>query len=277
MLVPLSSLPLTRLVDVGCCVQLLNIILVFQMLVSLLVFESTDLKATWTSYTENYEKLVSQETLPPALQLQPFGIELPGLGKVLAVGATWTAADQDNGREWISKIANLGNCLMNNPEPKSVKAYVEFNETLLTYGSYGRGYTLNIKRYTQKTAEVLAEYTASIPGGGIAMSLHMLRSPAPDIPSVFGSRVEHHMVELVAMTPVQDLEAQGADWACGLMQDLRESDPENVMESSYVALLGEDDSDYRKIYGSSYEELAALKKKYDPDNVFKYAVPRLSV
>lgn len=244
---------------------------------SLLVFESSDLEATWTSYAENYEKFVAQETLPSALQLQPFGIELPGLGKVLAVGATWTAANHADGREWIAKIANLGNCLMNNPEPRAVKDYVEFNETLITFGSYGRGYTLNIQRYTRQTAEVLAHYTASIPGGGIAMSLHMLRAPAPGEPSVFGSRVEHHMVELVAMTPVQDLEVKGAEWARGLMRDLKKSDPENIIESSYVALLGEDDSDYRMIYGSHYEELVPLKKKYDPDNVFKHAVPRLSV
>ncbi|KAL7627703.1 hypothetical protein AAE478_001897 [Parahypoxylon ruwenzoriense] len=247
------------------------------MLVSLLVFESSDLKATWTSYAQNYEKLVAQETLPPALQLQLFGIELPNLGKVLAVGATWTAANHDDGRKWIAKIAGLGNCLINNPEPRSVKTYVEFNETLLTFGSYGRGYTLNIKKYTPKTAEVLANYTALIPGGGIAMSLHALRAPAPNELSMFGSRVAHHMVELVTTTPVRDLEVKGAEWGYGLMRDLKERDPENVMESSYVALLGEDDSDYRKIYGSHYDELVALKKKYDPDNVFKYAVPRLFV
>ncbi|KAI1503402.1 FAD-binding domain-containing protein [Biscogniauxia marginata] len=246
-----------------------------EILVSLLVFESSDLKATWSSYTDGYEKLLAEQPLPRALQLQPFGIELPNLGKVLAVGATWTAADHEEGRKWMNKVASFGNCLMNNPEPRSVTTYTEFNETLLTFGSYGRGYTLNVKKYTPEMAEVMAKYTASIPGGGIAVSIHMLRAPSPSEESVFGSRVEHHMVELVAMTPVEDLETKGAQWAREFINDLKENDKANILDSSYVSLLGHDDSDYKKIYGPYYDTLVALKKKYDPENVFKYAVPRL--
>ncbi|KAI2464933.1 FAD-binding domain-containing protein [Annulohypoxylon bovei var. microspora] len=248
-----------------------------EMLVSLLIFDSSDLKTAWTIYSEGYEKLAAEQPLPRALQLQLFGIELPNLGKNFAVGATWTAADHEEGKKWIDKIAALGPCLMNNPEPRTVSAYCAFNETLLTYGSYGRAYTLNIKKYTPKTAEVLAKYTSSIPGGGIALSLHMLRAPEPSEHSVFGSRVEHHMLELVTMTPVKELEIKGAEWGNGLMNELREADPENVMGSSYVSLMDNDDSDLKKIYGSHYDTLVALKNKYDPGNVFKYAVPRLSV
>ncbi|KAI1273017.1 FAD-binding domain-containing protein [Xylaria sp. FL0933] len=249
-----------------------------ELLTTLLIYESSDLKTAWTNYAEGYQKLVAEQPLPRPLQLQPFGIELPGLGKVLAIGATWADADQEEGKKWFAKIASLGNCIMNNPEPKSVSAFTAFNETLVFYGSYGRGYTLNLGRYTTKTAEVLAKYTGLIPsGGGIAVSVHSLRAPAPSTESVFGSRVDHLMLELVAMTPVQDLEIKGAEWSRELLRELREADPENVLESAYVSLLGEDDSDYKKIYGSHYDKLVELKKKYDPENVFKYAVPRLSI
>ncbi|OTA55873.1 FAD-binding domain-containing protein [Hypoxylon sp. EC38] len=244
-------------------------------LTSLLIFESNDLKTAWTSYFDGYEKLAAEQPIPRALQLQLFGIELPNMGKVFAIGATWADADHEEGKKWINKIASLGNCLVNNPEPRSVAAYCEFNERFITYGSYGRGYTLNVEKYTPKTAEILAKYTASLPGGGIAISLHMLRAPEPNENSVFGPRVEHHMIELVTPTPVKDLEAKGAEWAHELMRELRENDPENIMESAYVSLLDNEDSDYRKIYGSHFDTLVALKKKYDPDNVFKYAVPRL--
>lgn len=248
------------------------------MLVSLLVFESSDLKATWTSYMEGYEKLLASESspLPRALGLQPFGIELPTLGKVFAVGATWTSDDHDAGRQWFAKVASLGTCLLNKPEPRSVAAYTAINEALVTYGSYGRCYTLNLARYTPKTAVVLAKHTARIPsGGGIALSLHALRAPASGEASVFGARVPHHMLELVTTTPVPELEIPAAKWARELLADLRESDPDNVLESSYVSLVGDGDTDYRKIYGSNYDTLVALKNKYDPGNVFKYAVPRL--
>ncbi|KAI1813753.1 FAD-binding domain-containing protein [Poronia punctata] len=248
-----------------------------ELLVSLLVFDSSDLKATWTSYAEGYEKLVAEQPLPRALQLQMFGIELPGLGKVMAVGATWADADHEEGKRWINKIAALGKCLLNNPEPQSVSKYIAFNESLLVYGSYGRCYTLNLGKKTQRTAEVLAKFTESIPGGAVAVSVHALRAPAPSEEAVFGARVEHIMLELVCTTPVAEIAPKAADLARATIQELKETDAENVLESSYVSLLGEEDSDYRKIYGSHYDKLVQLKKKYDPDNVFKYAVPQLSV
>ncbi|KAI1099072.1 FAD-binding domain-containing protein [Jackrogersella minutella] len=244
-----------------------------EFLVSLLVFDSSDLKTAWTTYCDGYEKLVAEQPLPRALQLQLFGIELPNLGKVFAVSATWAAADHEEGKKWIGKIASLGNCLMNNPEPRTVSAYCAFNESLLTYGNYGKAYTLNVKKYTPKMAEILAKYTSLLPGGGIAISCHMLRAPTPNENSVFGSRMEHHMLELVAMTPVKELEVKAAEWAHGLLEELRENDSENVLESWYISLS--DDSDNKKIYGAHFDTLVALKKKYDPDNVFKHAIPRL--
>ncbi|KAI1343775.1 FAD-binding domain-containing protein [Xylariaceae sp. FL0016] len=240
-----------------------------ELLVSLLVFESSDLTATWKSYTEGYEAMMTSGDAPRALQLQPFGIELPHLGKVLAISATWASADQEEGKKWFAKVATFGNCLMNNPEPRSVAA-----------GSWGRAYTLNLRRYTPETAAVLAKHTALLPGGGIAMSLHSLR-PSPDpspSTSVFGARVAHVMLELIAMTPQRDMQALGDAWSSDLIRDLRARDPENIMDSAYVSLLADDESDYLRIYGvQNYEDLVALKRKYDPDNVFKYAVPRLGV
>ncbi|KAI1115592.1 FAD-binding domain-containing protein [Nemania sp. NC0429] len=246
-----------------------------ELFTTLLIYESSDLKAAWTNYGEGYEKLVAAEPLPRALQLQPFGIELPGLGKVFAVGATWADADQEEGKKWFAKIAALGTCIMNNPEPKSVAAFTAFNETLVVYGSYGQSFTANLNRYTAKTAEVLAKYTGLIPGGGIAFSIHSLRAPAENEKSVFGSRFDHLMLELVAITPVQELGAKGGEWARSFIRELKESDPDNVLDSVYVSLMSEDDLDYKLAYGPYYERLVALKNKYDPDNVFKHAVPRL--
>ncbi|KAI1385617.1 FAD-binding domain-containing protein [Hypoxylon trugodes] len=246
-----------------------------EMLVSLLIFESSDIKKTFVDYCAGYEKLTAEQPLPRSLQLQIFGIELPNLGKVLAVAASWAAPDFENGKIWFNKIAAFGNCLMNNPEPKKVTAWVETNENLLTYGSYGRVYTLNVKSYTQKTAEILARHTHRIPGVRMALSLHTLRVPLPNEESIFPSRTDHHMFELVATTPAKEDEIKGEEWANEILKDVRENDPENVMESSYVALTGTDDVDFKVLYGKHYDTLVALKKKYDPDNVFKYAVPRL--
>ncbi|KAI1360884.1 FAD-binding domain-containing protein [Xylaria arbuscula] len=248
-----------------------------ELFTTLLVYDPSDMKAAWTNFAEGYEKLAAEESIPRALQLQPFGIEFPGMGKILAVAATWADNDQEEGKKWFDKIAALGTCIMNMPEGKSVSAFTAFNETLLVYGSWGRGHTLNLRKYTAKTAELLAKYTTLIPGGGIAISVHSLRSPAASEESVFGARVDHIMLELVAMSGVQDFGPKGEEWAQKFLQELKEADPENVLESTYVSLTGQDISDYKKIYGSYYDKLVELKKKYDPENVFKNAIPRLAI
>ncbi|KAI1075710.1 FAD-binding domain-containing protein [Whalleya microplaca] len=246
-----------------------------EILASTLVFESNNLQAAWATYAKGFEDLLAKEGLPRALQLQPFGIEFPGLGKVLAIGASWTSDDQGEGLRWIDKIASLGNCALKLTKSTSLTAYCEDNEKLVVWGSYGRTHTVSFKNYTPKTAQILAKYAELLPGGSPSFGIHMLRASVASTESVFGSRVQHHMLEIVSLTPDVAMEEKAAAWALSFKKELRENDPDNVLDSSYVALLDDDDADWKKIYGSHYETLLGLKRKYDPDNVFKHAIPKL--
>ncbi|KAI1435907.1 hypothetical protein GGR50DRAFT_686711 [Xylaria sp. CBS 124048] len=258
-----------------------------ELLTSLIIYESSNPYTAWTNYAMGYERLKASQPLPPALQLQPFAIELPGRGKVLAVSATWASPNQEEGKAWFDRIAGLGTCVVNRPEAKSVRAYASFNEALVVYGSYGRSFTLSVKRYTPKTVALLAKYTDLLPGGSIAISAHTYwpgvpgtgTTPvtAPATASVFRNREPHLMLEFVAVTPAPELGEKGAEWASDLMRELREQDPENVLEGGYISLMADGETDIRSVYGVHYDTLMALKRKYDPDNVFRNAVPRLEI
>ncbi|KAI1827771.1 FAD-binding domain-containing protein [Xylaria intraflava] len=247
------------------------------LLSSLIVYESSDMKAVWKNFVEGHDKMTAEGPLPNALVLQLFGMEFPGMGKVFGVMALWADDDHEEGRKWFNRVAGFNTCVMNNPEPKTVSAFAAFNETMVVYGSYGRSYTMNVRKQTTKTFEVLGKYIDLLPGGGISLLAYPYRPTAPKLESIFGCREEHVLCEFVATTPVAELEAKGAEWARSAMAEIKKVDPSNVLEGGYVSLLGDDDSDYRKIYGAHYEKLVMLKKKYDPGNVFKYAVPRISV
>ncbi|KAH9901879.1 FAD-binding domain-containing protein [Xylariomycetidae sp. FL2044] len=245
-----------------------------EILFSTLVYDSNNLHVAWSNFATGFEKLLA-EGIPAALQLQLMGIALRGVGTVFAIGATWVAADHEQGREWIERIAALGNCVMKWIKPTSLLSYCEENEKLLTWNSYGRSYNVCFKRFTPKTTEILARHTELLPGGGTAVSIHTLRAPKPSDESVFGPREQHHMLELISVTPDASIEEKGSAWALAFKRDLEENDPENLLEYSYVSLLGNEDSDWKKIYGSHYATLLGLKMKYDPDNVFKHTIPRL--
>lgn len=243
----------------------------------MIVFESSNLEATMVSYTEGYEQLAAKGGLAKSLQIQHVVMELPQLGKTFAALCTWADADHDEGRRLFDIVASLGNCITNQPQPTTLHQFTRDNEKVVAYPSYGRVYTTSIKRFTRRTAEILAKYGALLPDGGTAISIHTLRSPSPNEDSVFGSRSNHHMIEIMATTGEQSYQEKAAIWGSALQKELIAMDPENILDGSYVSLLGQDDTDFKKVYGAHYGTLLDLKKKCDPGNVFKYAIPRLPV
>ncbi|CAK7207537.1 hypothetical protein SEUCBS139899_010347 [Sporothrix eucalyptigena] len=256
-----------------------------EIVAGLLVVDPTDLAADWQAFATAYQSWRDDENdaLPAELYIQPFGIPFPGAGNVFALGLTWTGSDHDEANRWINKVADALATGTGRPPiikqaaPTSVFDYAEQNEKMLTYGVYGRVYPLNFRAYTAKTAAILARYNLSIPGSECGISIHSLRSPPANKSSVFGTRVDHNMLEVIALAKDRDAaEGPVAQWAEACIKELREMDPDNFMESTYVSLGSDADSDYRKIYGSQYERLVSLKTKYDPDNVFKFAVPKIA-
>lgn len=235
------------------------------------------MEATLLSYTEGYHQLLAEGKLPKALQLQPLFVEFPQVGKVFGLLATWADADHDEGRRWFDTVASLGNCIMNSPQPISLHQFTVNNEKLVVGSVHGRAFTTNVKQLTHKTAQVLAKYGSLLPGGGTLISIHTLRSPIASKESVFGSRTDHHMIEIVTLSGDQTIATKAAGWGSALLKELKEVDPGNILEGSYISLLDDDDMDLKKVYGSHYDTLLDLKKKYDPDNVFKHAIPKIHV
>lgn len=256
-----------------CAIALLTNHSRVQMLVSTLIYESSDMQSVWKNLTEGIDSL----TRPPALNTQFFVTDFPGMGKVLGVIATWVSDDHEQGRKLIDQIAGFGNCVVNMTEAKTAIKYAEDNEKLVTFGVYGRSYTLNVKKWTPTTVSTLVKYSQSIPGGGAMISCHSLRSQKPNEGSVFGAREDHHMVEIVSMTADPALKGEADAWGRSLLRELREQDGANVLDSAYISLLDYEDADLQKIYGRHFDTLVSLKKKYDPENVFKHAAPRISV
>lgn len=244
-----------------------------QMLVSTLIYEASDMHSVWRSLTEGIDGL----TQPPALQIQLFAMDFPGMGKVLGAIVTWVNGDHEEGRKFVDQIANFGNCIVNMTEAKSATKYAEDNEKLTTYGVYGRSYTVNLKKWTPASVGVLAKYSQSVPGGNAMVSMHSLRSPKPNEDSVFGAREDHHMIEIISMTSDPAFKDETALWGQDLQRELREQDGANVLDSAYISILDFEDADLKKVYGRHFATLVSLKKKYDPGNVFKHSAPKISV
>ncbi|KAM0549506.1 hypothetical protein ACHAPJ_009322 [Fusarium lateritium] len=263
--------------SLGIIVELtIKVYPVGKILNSTIFYESSNLEAAITSYTQHYEKLLSNQELPVHLQLQPAIMQVPGLGVGFGVIATWHGEDLEEGRGWIKNIAGAGTCVMEATQETTVAEMLETNEKLVTYPSYGRVFTLNVEKLTPKTIAILAKHCPNAPGGALIFSYHTLRSARDPVEnSVFGTTARHHMLEIYAVVADPSVAEARVQWAAQVKAEIEKEDAENVLESSYISLGSHEDTDLKKIYGRHYSALMKLKRKYDAKNIFKNTVPRL--
>ncbi|RFN45497.1 6-hydroxy-d-nicotine oxidase [Fusarium flagelliforme] len=244
-------------------------------LFSTIIFESSDLPTTLTSYTNYYESLLKTNQFPIHLQLQPFILEIPNLGTVLMIGATWHG-DKEEGHAWIKNIASAAPCVMQSTEETTMAALLEKNDKAFAGPFLGRVFTVSFKTLTEKTISILSKYSANAPGGGAMFAYHTLLSTQEPVKSVLGTRARHHMLEIYALTKDKDVAEQREKWGREVKAELEREDGDNVLEGSYVS-LGEHGEDLKRVYGRHYETLLGLKRRFDPENVFKHSIPRLVI
>ncbi|KAG7409058.1 FAD-linked oxidoreductase aurO [Fusarium oxysporum f. sp. rapae] len=243
---------------------------------STIIYESSNLEAALTSYTQHFEGLLCTQELPVCLQLQPAIMQMPGQGVVLGVIATWHDENKEEGLSWIKNIAKAGTCDMEATRETTIAEMLQNNEKLVTWPSYGRVFTLNVRKLTTKTIEVLARHCSDAPGGGLIFSYHTLQSAQePTQNSVFGTRTRHHMLEIYALVADSSIAEDRMRWAAQVKADLETEDADNILEGSYISLSSHEDANLKKVYGRHYSTLADLKRKYDAGNVFKHTIPRL--
>jgi FAD/FMN-containing dehydrogenase len=90
---------------------------------------------------------------------------------------------------------------------------------------------------------------------------------AEDATAFSGSRSPGYALFVVAVCPTPELLVQDRAWVRTFWTALQ---PHSRGIGSYVNAISDegDDAQVRASYGAKYDRLAAIKTKYDPDNVF---------
>jgi FAD/FMN-containing dehydrogenase len=97
--------------------------------------------------------------------------------------------------------------------------------------------------------------------------MHGVASRIPATETAFGLRRTQYSINIMPTWSDPALAETCIDWARGFASALEAFGASD----SYVNYLGNDGaSAVRAAYGVNYERLAALKKKYDPDNFFRF-------
>jgi hypothetical protein len=190
-----------------------------------------------------------------------------------------------DGKRWAEKISSLAPCTMNLVAPTTIPEWLAGNAHFPT-SVYGSSWTHNLARIPQNVAQVIGRNIARLPSDPATMfSLHQLRGRSVERhgagkDSVFATHQPHYMLEVLGYATVASAQEEAERWAAQMAAEIEQADPENVLPTAYISIYnasrgGSPDKVLEKVYGPKGEVVRALKARFDPENVFRLAVPAI--
>jgi len=250
-----------------------------QMQAGIILFHSQSLAATITTFFTNFNLLLDSTAIPENLNLQPAVMHVPHIGNAFAVTFAWFGSLDDKVKEWQEKISALAPAMSSTVKTTTLLAFVTELTSVVPQKVYpGKCQTASIRglRLSNSTIQTIGKHAELKPETGTLLvfhSMHGFSTKTPSMPSVFGNRASHYVVEIVGSSDSPEGAQEGEIWADEFAKALRQC--EDSMEGTYLSLTPSEDVDLDKIYGHRLVKLKELKQELDPKNVFRYTLPQL--
>ncbi|KAL4870724.1 hypothetical protein BDV12DRAFT_165668 [Aspergillus spectabilis] len=258
------------------------------LLAGAIIFDSTDITKSFTTFNAAYANLLATESLPPQLSIQQSFLNTPH-GRLFAAIFVWSGAPSstEEGLAWSAKIASLGPLLLNTVAPTTIPQLFDKNKDLVPENVFGSSCTFNIAPpVSSALAETIAKHLARLPSDPVTMfSVHELRGSSPSIgpqshKSVFNgtAREPHSMLEILGFATTDDARVESENWAAQMAADIEAVDGGIVLPSVYISLFNSTRAKSAeelldKVYGEQKEIVRGLKRRFDPAGLFRLAVP----
>ncbi|THV46987.1 hypothetical protein BGAL_0344g00090 [Botrytis galanthina] len=239
-----------------------------------IVFESEDISKTVEIFNNRFREL-SARGLPLQLTVQQT-IFPSSQGQLFVVQFMWASEDVETGRQLLAHIESLAPVSQNEVVSTTISQWMDSNTGIPTSG-YGKPLTLNVRSITTEIATVLARNSRRIPGDCLGFSMQELRgiSTKTDLTAVFGAREPHFMLEILPIVSNMKNLEDANRWGENFLGEVKRTNPENILEGTYISLTRQSELYLSKIYGPNYGNLLELKWMYDPNDVFSLAIPKL--
>ncbi len=175
----------------------------------------------------------------------------------------------EKGEEVIRPLRSLGSPAQDLLGPMPYVAQQRLFDDGFPTGSYYYTKAGSLADLTDEAIEIFAEYAATKPSPLSGVLVQTICGAASRVASD-AMAFPHRRFPYAPVIVSQWLDAAASEknvgWARGFWKALHPFAGDGV----YVNDLSHDDGDRVRIaYGANYERLAALKKKYDPDNLFR--------
>jgi FAD/FMN-containing dehydrogenase len=194
---------------------------------------------------------------------------------VVMVHPTWCGLPAD-GEARVAPFLKLGTLLAGNLEAMSYGTSLTFLDPYIVNGQRVFMDTCWLPALDTGSIDAFIETMAAAVSPGCALITHEFKGAASRVPAeatAFGLRCDHVVVEILATyvdRSDKEEEQRHHQWARATRQAF---DP-MALPGGYPNFLAGDDLDrVAKSYGPNAGRLIAAKRHYDPDNIFKSAIP----
>ena len=237
----------------------------------LIVFPFNQAKSVLTQFAQ------FTKTMPDELNVWMFTRKAPPLpflptdvhGKEMVALALCYAGDPAEGEKIIEPLRSFGTPIGEHVGVQPYTAWQQAFDPLLTTGARNYWKSHNFTQLTDSTVDVIVDYASDLPSPQCEIFIATIGSQtarvAPEA-MAYSSRDANYVMNVHARW-----ESAGEDEKCiGWARDFFAKSKPFASGGAYVNFLTEDEADrVAFVYGSTYERLVDLKKKYDPTNLFR--------
>jgi hypothetical protein len=215
-------------------------------------------------------------TAPDELTIRSGFLQTPDGTTVLFLSPTYCGS-LETGKQAIAPLRTFGDLLVDQMQPVSYNELIHSSDAFTPKGRHYYLQTQSLNGFQTETIEALIEQGLPLPSPFSAINIHHFHGAASRMgasETAFALRQDHLMVEIIAAWESHDEEQRYIEWAQHLSQALAP----NAIKGGYINLLDEQEQDRVPLaFASNYERLLDLKRKYDPDNVFRSTVGHLAL
>jgi FAD/FMN-containing dehydrogenase len=197
------------------------------------------------------------------------GFVTPPGGETVAALFCCYCGPLDKGEEVIRPLRSLGSPVQDLLGPMPYVAQQRLFDGAFPAGSYYYAKAGSLADLTDEAIEIFAEYVATKPSPLSGVLVQTVCGAASRVQSD-ATAFPHRRLPYAPVIVSQWLDPATSEQNVGWARDFWKALGPLAGGGVYVNDLSHDDADrVRTAYGTNYERLAALKKAYDPDNLFR--------
>ncbi len=242
-----------------------------QVLSGLVIHPFADAKKILTQYQPILDKAADDLTCWAVMRQAPPLPFIPAEwhGKEVLILAMIWAGDMAEGEKGMAELRGLGKPIVDVVSPHPFVGWQAAFDPLLTPGARNYWKTHDFEGLGEEAIDMLLDAVKTLPGPECEIFIAHVGGAMARVPAdatAYPQRKAHFIMNVHTRWREASQDAACIGWA----RKLFDAAAKYAIGSAYVNFMPEDETDrIEKVYGSNFKRLTAIKRKYDPDNLFR--------